>query len=229
MWTKVTFTFKSLQTFSYYTVTKYGNTGTAAGFGTPTIAINSTTGKPSGSITASGSNTSKKFAFTFNMRPPEWKTGTDMSSGGTSTTYKDSNTIVGDVYLNKNTGQTFVCTAVTSSNSTWVESINISTSASADDLKDTKRYFSTLAANPSGSEQVVTFTETNSTYYKYSDWTSNTYDYRVRFLSSNPSVQPIDSNIIVDSSNKMTATITFCSIHSDSVRVCMEIIKKNVA
>lgn len=42
-----------------------GPTGAAAGFGTPTITVDESTGTPQASVTASGPNTAKIFAFTF--------------------------------------------------------------------------------------------------------------------------------------------------------------------
>lgn len=42
-----------------------GETGAAAGFGTPTVSVDSTTGTPSATVTASGEDTAKVFSFAF--------------------------------------------------------------------------------------------------------------------------------------------------------------------
>ena len=211
--------------------------GTSAGFGTPTITLNSATGKPSASIATSGGNTSKVFKFTFNMRPSGWKSGTVITSATTYTNFTDADTIVGDMYLNISTGDVYRCDTVTASNSTWSLCMNIGAIASVDDLKNTKRYFTKgttaephLVANNTTStaiRQTIQFTETDNTFYKSSDVTGTAYDYRVRFLTSNPAVYPTDgTKVTVNSTGTMTATLVFNTIHSDTVTVCMEVIKK---
>ena len=50
--------------------------GPAAGFGTPTATINNSTGTPSVTVTASGSNTAKVFNFAFsNLKGAKGDTG----------------------------------------------------------------------------------------------------------------------------------------------------------
>lgn len=64
-----------------------GNTGAAAGFGTPTASVDSNTGTPSVSITASGSDTSKVFDFEFhNLKGETGATGPTGPTGPADTT-----------------------------------------------------------------------------------------------------------------------------------------------
>jgi len=59
-----------------------GNPGTAAGFGTPTVTIDSNVGTPSVTITSSGSNTSKVFNFAFkNLKGEPGQTGAKGDTG----------------------------------------------------------------------------------------------------------------------------------------------------
>ena len=61
-----------------------GTPGTAAGFGTPTISVGSGTGTPSASVTASGPDTAKVFAFTFdNLKGAKGNTGATGPTGPT--------------------------------------------------------------------------------------------------------------------------------------------------
>lgn len=66
-----------------------GNTGAAAGFGTPTATIDGNTGTPSVQVTASGSDTAKIFNFAFhNLK------GADGRDGAGATVYRDGGIIV---------------------------------------------------------------------------------------------------------------------------------------
>lgn len=61
-----------------------GDTGAAAGFGTPTATVDANTGTPSVTVTASGSNTSKVFAFAFkNLKGAKGDTGAQGPKGDT--------------------------------------------------------------------------------------------------------------------------------------------------
>lgn len=60
----ITYTDSTTSTFLVTNGVK-GDTGTAAGFGTPTATIDANTGTPSVTVTASGSSTAKVFAFAF--------------------------------------------------------------------------------------------------------------------------------------------------------------------
>ena len=59
-----------------------GPTGAAAGFGTPTASVDANVGTPSVTVTASGSNTSKVFNFTFkNLKGQKGDTGSQGPQG----------------------------------------------------------------------------------------------------------------------------------------------------
>lgn len=63
-----------------------GATGAAAGFGTPTASITGTTGTPGVTVTASGSDTEKVFAFTFsNLKGDKGDTGNTGAAAGFGT------------------------------------------------------------------------------------------------------------------------------------------------
>jgi hypothetical protein len=63
-----------------------GDTGEAAGFGTPTASITNTTGTPSVTVTASGTNTSKVFNFDFkNLKGDKGDQGSAGNDGKTPT------------------------------------------------------------------------------------------------------------------------------------------------
>ena len=59
-----------------------GETGAAAGFGTPTATVDANVGTPSVKVTASGSNTAKVFAFEFkNIKGEQGKQGIQGETG----------------------------------------------------------------------------------------------------------------------------------------------------
>ena len=72
LWTRLTITMTEGNPVVAYTVAKQGvkgDTGAAAGFGTPTATIDGNVGTPQVEVTASGENTSKVFNFAFkNMK-----------------------------------------------------------------------------------------------------------------------------------------------------------------
>lgn len=72
LWTRFTITMTEGNPVVAYTIAKQGvkgDTGAAAGFGTPTATIDGNVGTPSVTVTASGANTSKVFNFAFkNMK-----------------------------------------------------------------------------------------------------------------------------------------------------------------
>lgn len=72
-----------------------GDTGDAAGFGTPTATIDSNTGTPSVQVTASGSDTAKVFDFAFhNLKGADGRNGRDGVDGTGSCFYRDGGIIV---------------------------------------------------------------------------------------------------------------------------------------
>lgn len=63
-----------------------GDTGAAAGFGTPTATVDGTTGTPSVSVSASGTDTQKVFSFNFSgLKGQKGDTG-DKGDTGTAAT-----------------------------------------------------------------------------------------------------------------------------------------------
>ena len=72
LWTRLTITMTEGNPVVAYTIAKQGvkgDTGAAAGFGTPTATIDGNVGTPTVTVTASGTNTSKVFNFAFkNMK-----------------------------------------------------------------------------------------------------------------------------------------------------------------
>ena len=73
-------------TFTVKNGTK-GNTGDAAGFGTPTATVDTGTGTPSVTITTSGSNTAKVFNFAFsNLKGAKGDTGSNANVTAASVT-----------------------------------------------------------------------------------------------------------------------------------------------
>lgn len=86
LWTRLTITMTEGNPVVAYTVAKQGvkgDTGAAAGFGTPTATIDGNVGTPTVTVTASGANTSKVFNFAFkNMKGERGEKG-DKGNQGT--------------------------------------------------------------------------------------------------------------------------------------------------
>lgn len=115
-----------------------GSPGTDAGFGTPTATVDSNTGTPSVTVTASGPDTAKVFDFEFKnlkgttgakgatgTRGSTWTTGTAITGTSTTATIFSSsgitNALVNDMYLNTSTGYVYRCSvAGAASAAKWV-------------------------------------------------------------------------------------------------------------
>lgn len=86
LWTRLTITMTEGNPVVAYTIAKQGvkgDTGAAAGFGTPTATIDGNVGTPTVTVTASGENTSKVFNFDFkNMKGERGEKG-DKGNQGT--------------------------------------------------------------------------------------------------------------------------------------------------
>lgn len=95
LWTRLTITMTEGNPVVAYTIAKQGvkgDTGAAAGFGTPTATIDGNVGTPTVTVTASGTNTSKVFNFDFkNMKGEKGDKG-DKGNQGTIFTPAVSNT-----------------------------------------------------------------------------------------------------------------------------------------
>lgn len=117
LWTKISFSDGSVA----YSVAKQGakgNTGPAAGFGTPTATVDANAGTPSVTVNASGPDTAKVFSFAFkNLKGP---TGSTWFSGESVATDTAGNVIqsvtgqvppvspkTGDYYLNLSSNDVF--------------------------------------------------------------------------------------------------------------------------
>ena len=93
----VTYTDSTTWTSSASLKGPQGATGTAAGFGTPTATVDANTGTPSVTVTASGPDTAKVFAFDFkNLKGQAGQNGTNGTNGaaagfGTVTASVDNN------------------------------------------------------------------------------------------------------------------------------------------
>ena len=86
LWTRLTITMTEGSPVVAYTIAKQGvkgDTGAAAGFGTPTATIDGNVGTPTVTVTASGENISKVFNFAFkNMKGERGEKG-DKGNQGT--------------------------------------------------------------------------------------------------------------------------------------------------
>ena len=216
LWTKVHIAFYTGDVAEYMSVTKYGMN---AGFDDPaaTATILATGGKSSINVTDSGDFTEKSFNFDFHIRASEWKIGTLITGSGTqtSTDFTDINTIVGDMYINTDTGESYRCSAVTESNSTWEESISFTVvSTPIDDLNNTLRHYGVL--NP-GQENLVI--NGSSSMYTKADAEGNMYYYHIKYLTSVQAVLPNKPNPVIITDGEITTTLTFKNMNMDNMKV----------
>ena len=249
LWTKIILELKDGNSFSYYTVTQYGKYGD---FGTPTSSIEDTPGEPMVTVTVdpTSPSTAKIFDFDFKIRGGHWKTGNIISGGSTTTPFTVSDftsadTVVGDMYLNVYTGETYRCTDVSASDSKWIRGFTFSTVTNPTELENTRRAYKILepgqtslviqdtdsmysknraqdmdvtysAVTPGGTENPqdegwYEYDSVNDVYFVTADTTvdgSKTYyikedtimyEYRVKFLTSNPKITVAkDSSFDID-------------------------------
>lgn len=105
-----------------------GDTGAAAGFGTPTATIDANVGTPSVTVTASGANTAKVFNFAFkNLKGQPGTNGVDGvkgdkgdpgTNGTNGTNGVDGKSITAIAFIKDATGEIVSGTATLSDNST---------------------------------------------------------------------------------------------------------------
>lgn len=209
LWTKVDLVFASGAHIEYKTAIAYH---IDAGFAenAVTASVVSSSGKPTVQVTESGGAVNKSFDLAFEIRGGVWKFGTLISGNGTvtSTTFNSSNTVVGDVYVNTSTKQTYECTAVTDSNSTWKEGFALSTITTIDDLSNTERFYITI--KPGDTSGVINGTGT-TTMYNTTDANGNVYYYHIGFHCSRPKVGPNDIKVTIGNGT-ITANLKFRNV-----------------
>lgn len=209
LWTKVDLVFASGAHVEYKTAVAYH---IDAGFAenAVTASVIPSAGKPNVTVTESGGAVNKSFDLAFEIRGGIWKFGTLISGNGTvtNTTLKNTNTVVGDVYVNTSTKQIYECTAVTSSNSTWKETFALGTITTINDLANTERFYTTLV--PGDTSKVINGTGT-TTMYNTTDATGNVYYYHISFLCSKPRVGARNIDVTIGNGT-ITATLEFRNI-----------------
>ena len=192
--------------------------GLDAGFAdnAATASINTTGGKSSVTVTETGGVTDKAFDLAFSLRGTEWKMGTAISGSGTqtSTDFDESNTLVGDMYLNKTSGKSYRCSAVTASNSTWEEGFTFGPITMIDDLNNTRRYYGVLAPG----QDTATITGSDA-MFTAADAAGTTYYYHVKFLTTSQMVTPNKYSVVNITDGAITATLLFTGVLVDSMKV----------
>ena len=217
LWIKTNLVFESGQHIEYMTAISqiinaaFDNPGAVA-------TLHASSGMPSVTLTDNGSVTAKQFTFDFLVRGAEFKNGTAISGSGqqTSTVFNDSNTVLGDMYINTSTGVTYICSAVTASNSTWDESITFGTITFIDDLKNTKRFYGLVTPG------ITTLTITGSdVMFVEADAYSPTsvYKYHVKYLTSMPGVSPTKLDPVVITNGGISSTLEFKNVKPNDLIV----------
>ena len=203
---------------TYYTKGRQSNpisvfNGTDAGFADDamTVSIERSAGKASIDVTESGGVTDRAFDFAFHMRGTEFKSGDDISGSGeqTSTDFTESNTLVGDMYINIDSGDSYICTAVTASNSTWEPSFSFGPITYIDDLKNTKRYYNKLT--PGSKTLVIENPTSDALYSEHDAYDDDTYMYHIRHLTGSPKVTPTNQEITI-TDGFITSNLTFNNV-----------------
>lgn len=208
---------------TYYTKGRQSNpisvfNGTDAGFAdnAVTASVQRTSGKSSVNVTESGGVADKAFDLEFNLRGSEIKSGTDITGSGvqTSTVFNETNALIGDLYINNTTGESYVCSAVTSTNSTWNPSFSFGPITFIDDLKNTKRYYGTL--NPG----MTSLTITGSDYmFSKADAEGTIYYYHVKYLTSLQGVFSNKNNPVTITDGNISVTLDFSNLNNEKLKV----------
>lgn len=215
IWTKIIITFDNNSTTQFMTATEHG---VNAGFANPgaSASINLSSGKPTIVITESGDFTQKHFDFAFSVRPGRWRSGTVITGNGAQTVvdFKDTDTVVGDVYLNTSTGIMYECTAVTSSNSTWNKTYTLTTVTTINDLDDTLRFFGLLHPG----ERTLAISGTG-TMFNAADAEGDVYDYYIQYYFSNTEIKLKGTPKAIIGNNSISTTVKFTDSIINSMQV----------
>lgn len=225
LWTRIHLAFLDGTYVEYYTVTQYGND---AGFGTITSSISPSGGNPVVNITMDPTSPSsaRDFDFDFRIRGGTWRSGTVLTGTGTNittTTFNDSDTIPGDMYLNTNTGNIYICTGTTSSNSTWSFAFTVGSVTNISDLENTRRYYQILPANT----EALPHIHGTDAMYTASPSPSDTHHYLWKCYVSRFAVSPKRTSTTVIGSGTIDIDLYFKE-QPVAMVVCVEVRRVDV-
>jgi len=215
LWTKVDLVFVSGAHVGYKTAVAYH---IDAGFAenAVTASVIPSLGKPNVNVTESGGAVNKSFDLAFEIRGGTWKFGTQLSGSGsiTSTIFNETNTVVGDTYVNTTTKQVYECTSVSRANSIWNQSFALDTITVIDDLSNTLRFYGTII--PGDTSIIINESNPHSgnallNILNDSDASGDTYCYHIGFKCSKPKVAP-RSYIVNIGDSKITASLEFRNV-----------------